>query len=326
MGKKKIEHIVFDGTRKQKNSIPFQKVNRAAPAPRMNRTKTAPQRHTDRRQNMNKRILIALDLEGVNHVVGEPYSGLGHSSPQWEIARAQAALEVNTAADALFAAGAETVALWDNHGGGHNVDSAALDGRICLLDPDPAKLRMYFAENRYDCICYFGYHAMEGTLGGVLAHTMSSVSVQYYKLNGQYIGEVDMDAYIAAAHGMPSVFFAGGHIACAQAERAVPGITTVITKREVSRNSAEFRDNEALLAEIREKIVQAVQKGGTPRPLAFPAVFEKSFKRIEDAAKHLEKQLAAGISAAYPKDPILGYDAHTVVSTVNTMEEFIRSI
>jgi len=27
MGKKKIEHIVFDGVRKQKPSIPFQKVN-----------------------------------------------------------------------------------------------------------------------------------------------------------------------------------------------------------------------------------------------------------------------------------------------------------
>lgn len=33
MGKKKIEHIVFDCVRKQKPSIPFQKVNQAAPLP-----------------------------------------------------------------------------------------------------------------------------------------------------------------------------------------------------------------------------------------------------------------------------------------------------
>lgn len=31
MGKKKIEHIVFDGVRKQKPSLPFQKINQAAP-------------------------------------------------------------------------------------------------------------------------------------------------------------------------------------------------------------------------------------------------------------------------------------------------------
>ncbi|MBP3703907.1 MAG: hypothetical protein J6I98_00105 [Clostridia bacterium] len=33
MGKKKIEHIVFDGVRKQKPSLPFQKINQAAPKP-----------------------------------------------------------------------------------------------------------------------------------------------------------------------------------------------------------------------------------------------------------------------------------------------------
>ena len=56
---------------------------------------------------MYKRILFALDMEGVNLVVGEPYSGLGQNTPQWEIARKQGAKEVNAAADALLTAGAE---------------------------------------------------------------------------------------------------------------------------------------------------------------------------------------------------------------------------
>ena len=54
---------------------------------------------------MTKRILIALDLEGVNNVAGEPYSGLYKGSEGWETARRQAALEVNAAACALFASG-----------------------------------------------------------------------------------------------------------------------------------------------------------------------------------------------------------------------------
>ena len=184
---------------------------------------------------MYKKILIALDLEGVNNVKGVPYEALSKGTDEWKIAKAQAVLEINAAAEALFAAGAEKVDLWDNHGGGHNIDKADLDPRVILLDPDLSKPRMYFADD-YDCICYFGYHAMEGTLGGVLAHTMSSKTVQYYKLNGKYIGEIDMDAYIAASHGKPSVFFAGGNIACAQAKRAVPSIVTVTTKHEISRN------------------------------------------------------------------------------------------
>lgn len=274
---------------------------------------------------MYKKILIALDLEGVNNVKGVPYEALSKDTDEWKIARRQGALEVNAAADALFRAGAETVALWDNHGGGHNIDPADLDPRITLLDPDLSKPRMYFADD-YDCICYFGYHAMEGTLGGVLAHTMSSKTVQFYKLNGKYIGEIDMDAYIAAEHGKPSVFYCAGDIACAQAKRAVSGITIVVTKHEISRNEADFRDNSQLFDEIQEKIVSAVKSSHDYKTLSFPAVFEKSFKRVEDASKYLIRLKNRGIDADYLSDEVMCKDAHTVVSTVRNIGEFIAAI
>lgn len=275
---------------------------------------------------MYKRILIALDLEGVNNVVGEPYMALSKQTEQWFRAREQAIIEVNSAAEALFDAGAERVALWDNHGGGNNIEGEKLDSRIELLSPDLTQPRMSFACGRFDCICYFGYHAMEGTLGGVLAHTMSSKTVQYYKLNGRYIGEIDMDAYIAAEQGMPSRFFAGGDIACGQAKRAVKDIVTVTTKKELERNRAEFRDNGELTSDIKSKIVEAVTTEGCARRLTFPATMEKSFKRVEDAAKYLERLTDAGLDSAYLEDEILGKDAHTVVSTVHNINEFIKCI
>ena len=274
---------------------------------------------------MYKKILIALDLEGVNNVKGVPYEGLSKDTDEWKIARKQGALEVNAAADALFSAGADVVALWDNHGGGHNIAPADLDPRITLLDPDLSKPRMYFADD-YDCVCYFGYHAMEGTLGGVLAHTMSSKTVQFYKLDGKYIGEIDMDAYIAAAHGKPSVFYCAGDIACAQAKRAVSGITIVVTKHEISRNEADFRNNSELFDEIREKIVSAVKSSQDYKTLSFPAVFEKSFKRVEDADKYLNRLKNRGINADYLSDEVMGKDAHTVQSTVHNISEFIACI
>ena len=274
---------------------------------------------------MYKKILIALDLEGVNNVKGVPYEALSKDTDEWKIARKQGALEVNAAADALFSAGADVVALWDNHGGGHNIDPADLDPRITLLDPDLSKPRMYFADD-YDCVCYFGYHAMEGTLGGVLAHTMSSKTVQFYKLNGKYIGEIDMDAYIAAAHGKPSVFYCAGDIACAQAKRAVSGITTVVTKHEISRNEADFRNNSELFDEIREKIVSAVKSSHDYKTLSFSAVFEKSFKRVEDAERFLARMQSRGINTDYLSDEVMGKDAHTVQSTVHNISEFIACI
>jgi D-amino peptidase len=276
---------------------------------------------------MYKRVLLALDLEGVNNVAGEPYSGLARDTEGWFVAKEQAVLEVNAAAKALFDAGALKVGLWDNHGGGNNIDPTALDPRITLIPYEIGlEKRMSFADGEYDCICFFGYHAMEGTLGGVLAHTINSKIVQYYKLNGQYIGEVDMDAYIAASKGMPTRFFAGGNIACEQAKRAVRQIVTVETKKELSRNEAIFRNNEELLAEIGRNIVEAVKNSASPCHLKFPSVMEKSFKRTEDAAKYLLNLRSLGMDSKHPDDEILGKDAHTVVTTIYEIDDLINCI
>ncbi len=272
---------------------------------------------------MYKRVLFAVDLEGVNNVRGIPYAGLSGDPEEYEKARHQAALEINCAANALFEEGAERVAVWDNHAGGKNIYPEELDSRIELLQPDRTKPRMYFAEGEFDCICFFGYHTMEGTLGGVLAHTMNSAQVQFYKINGKYVGEVDIDAYIAASHNMPAVFFAGGDLTCAQAKRSVAHIVTVTTKQELSRNEAIFRDNELLFADIAKAIKEAVKCEKPINPCGFLAEFQKSFKRMEDAEKYLERIQSQNIDADYLSDEILGKDAHTVVSKINNILELI---
>ena len=274
---------------------------------------------------MRKRILIACDLEGVNNVVGSAYEGLYRGTDEWKKAKRQAALEINAAADVLFGSGVENVDLWDNHGGGGNIDADDLDPRVKLLSVDPTRPRMYFGGD-YDCVFYFGYHAMEGTLGGVLALTMNSKAVQHYKLNGKYIGEIDMDAIIAASHGLPSCLFVGGDIACSQAKRAVPGIVTAVTKHEVSRNEAVFRDNRELFRDIREAALRALNSEVALPDLTFPFTFEKSFKRTEDAAIYIENVRSLGIKASYPCEEILGFDAHTVVSKVENIDELINCI
>ena len=274
---------------------------------------------------MKKRILIACDLEGVNNVVGVEYSGLSKGSEQWEIARREAPREINAAAEVFFEMGAQRVDLWDNHGGGGNIDGEDVDRRVTILEVDPRKPRMCFATD-YDMICYFGYHAMEGTLGGVLAHTMNSKENQYYKLNGVHIGEVDMDAYIAASHGMSSCLFVGGDIACAQASRAVPGIATVVTKREMGRNKAVFRDHDELISDIKEKARRAMDIDVRLPRIEYPAVMEKSFKRVEDAARYIARLRAFGMESEHPICEIRGRNAHNVQTNIYNIDDFIRCI
>ena len=117
-----------------------------------------------------------------------------------------------------------------------------------------------------------------------------------------------------------------GDIACSQAKSTVPGIETVITKKEISRNEAIFRDDNELIADIKDKIVKAVNIRIDPKPLRFPLVFEKSFKRTGDAAKYLNRLLLCKIEAKHPEDYILGKDAHSVVSSIYSIVEFIKCI
>ena len=115
-------------------------------------------------------------------------------------------------------------------------------------------------------------------------------------------------------------------VARKQAKRAVSEIVTVTTKTELSRNEAVFRDNDELLADIRKNIVQAVKTEAEPHPLCVPAILEKSYKRVEDAAKYLKKIRAVGLSAGYLDDEILDKDAHTVVSTIFDIGDFIKGL
>ena len=65
--------------------------------------------------------LIAVDLEGIGGVVGEPYKTLTESR-DYKISTENAAREINSAVKALFDNGATKVAVWDNHGGKNNLD------------------------------------------------------------------------------------------------------------------------------------------------------------------------------------------------------------
>ena len=84
--------------------------------------------------------------------------------------------------------------------------------------------------------------------------------------------------------------------------------------------------NDELLAEIRAKAADVISSEIPMYTLTFPATMEKSYKRMEDAAEYIKKLISLGIDAKYPDDEILGKDAHTVVSVVNNIDEFIKSI
>ncbi len=272
---------------------------------------------------MGKRFLVAVDLEGIHGVVGVEYESLHTGKPDYEKAIVNAEKEVNAVAKGLFDGGAELVAVWDNHWKGKNLDFGNIDGRVIRVEntPKPRYERIGFAkEYGFDGMLLVGYHSKEGSVGGVLAHTYSSLTIQYYKIDGKQVGEADIDSYVAAELGFAPLFISSDDVCVKQVREIQPNIETVITKFGKGRNSAELRDESEVLKEMYEKAKACSNLSLTPKRLCYPAKFEMRFTRAEDALKRLERVRGYGIDARF------GEDAHVIEATLNSitdLESFI---
>ncbi|MBQ8342680.1 MAG: M55 family metallopeptidase [Clostridia bacterium] len=267
-----------------------------------------------------KEYLIAVDLEGVHGVSGLPYEesptyGMPRTTDEYKRAVAAAIKEVDAALDELFACGANKVIVWDNHGGGGNLDFSLVDPRAEQYAPDNSKPRMEFMSRfAFDGVLYIGYHSRAGSLRGVMSHTYNSVEIQYYKLDGKQVGEFDIDSYIAAHYGVPSIFAASDDVCVGQLLERSPQTETVVTKIGISRRRAQFRDENEVLAEIRAGVKRALAKDIQPIKLAFPCEMEIRYTKQEIAEKNYER-LSAKVPVRW------GEDAHTVCATLNDIDE-----
>jgi D-amino peptidase len=174
----------------------------------------------------------------------------------------------------------------------------------------------------FDKIIFLGYHAMEGTMGGVLAHTFSSVNIQYVRLNGKDIGELYTDSAIASDYGIAPIFIACDDICLKEMQRICPDIEYVITKYGERRNRARLRESDTVLREMYDGVRRAMTKdsrttGGIPKG----SELEVRFTRAEYAEEIYEKTRCDGmIPVSY------GGDTHTLKFTVDRANQIQKCL
>lgn len=199
-------------------------------------------------------LLVITDLEGVTGVDSFSQTRTVREERKGP-AMDRLAREVNAFVAGVRAVEPEArIDVWDGHGTGGLREADLEDAR--RLEGD----RPYFEMGAYDAMAFVGQHAMAGSPDAPLCHTYSSLAVDYYKLNGTFVGEFACRALLAGRQGVPTVFLSGDDKATLEARQFVPGIETVATKRGTGHESAEHRDLEEVCAEIRRSAAAAIDR------------------------------------------------------------------
>lgn len=232
------------------------------------------------------KFMIGVDCDGPACVVGDPGKALSNSRDM-VFAREQATRETDAAAKALFDTGAEQVIVWDNHGFGSNLVFDRLDPRCEVMLGTGFGRRFPGVDESFSGVLMIGYHAMEGTPNAVLAHTYSPDAYKAIRVNGQTVGEIELDASVAGEFGVPLLFLASDNHCCKEALRFMPWIETVVTKQGLGRHCAYSKHPAVAEEEIYAGVKLAVERINEMKPFTFdhPAQAEIQFKKIVQALK-----------------------------------------
>jgi len=182
------------------------------------------------------RIYILADMEGISGI-RTMEQVKSESAGEYEHGRQLMMQDINTAVEACFAAGAEEVVACDTHGGGGQVRLSEMDPRALYETPNRGNM-MPALDESFDGVILLGHHARAGTLNGFLDHTMSSASWFEYRINGEEVGEIGIEAAYAGHFGVPVVAVTGDRAVCDEAAELFGEVECGVVKWGIGRNRA----------------------------------------------------------------------------------------
>lgn len=175
----------------------------------------------------------------------------------------------------------DEILVCDSHAIGQNIIPEELDPEAILIRGAPRKYYMVEGINEsFDLIFLVGYHAKVGSLCGIMDHSYSASAVYEVKINGETIGEFEINAGYAGHFGVPVALVSGDDVLSEQVKEKLPQTRTVITKYGISRYASRNIHPGKVRNMLEEESCYAVQNAGTFKPLAFSCPVEAEIKLV----------------------------------------------
>jgi D-amino peptidase len=263
---------------------------------------------------MTNRVLIIGDMEGVSGIVH--WDQVAHQASMYQEGRRLYTEELNAAVRGAKAAGAEEILVIDTHGagaaatnGGHAFNSLIPE----LMDPACEFITHHgwgnfidVLEEGMDACLYIGAHAMGGTPGAVLSHTIASGHWLEIAINDQVVGEIGVVAALCGHFDIPMVLVSGDDKMCEEATALLgTNLTAVCVKKGLSRFSAR----NIAPQRARKMIEQAARK-----TLSHPEKFPTPYKMDGPVTIRLEIVTADNMDKYRSLEGIEILDPRTILS------------
>jgi D-amino peptidase len=154
----------------------------------------------------------------------------------------------------------EEICICDSHARGENlVFGSFKDERVTHIKGYPRhSYMMEGLDESFDAVFLVGYHAMIGTLNGMMDHSYSASCIYNARLNGKTVGEVEINAYFAGLYDIPLALISGDDILQQQLEGFFKG-PYVCTKQGLGRFTGKMLAPELVEKQFREKTREAIK-------------------------------------------------------------------
>lgn len=265
------------------------------------------------------RVYISADIEGISGLVSwSQCSRPDGKSYDYPFARRMMTHDVNAAIRGARAAGATEIVLKDSHGNSKNLLIEDLEPGVQMVSGHGAGTdgMMQGIDDSFDAAILVGYHAMAGTLGGVMEHTITG-GIHRLWVNGRECGEMGLSAGVAGRLGVPLVMVSSDTAGCAEATDLMPNVVTASTKTGIGRYMAQLRHPSETGPMIEEAARLGVLKRKEIEPLRWeePTTVRIEFNRAEEADM--------GAKLLHISNRVNGY---TLEDTYDTYEQAHRAV
>ena len=227
------------------------------------------------------KIWMSLDMEGVAGVVDWDQCRPGSSS--YALGCELLLDEVNAAIEGAIAGGAKEIVLNDSHSRMANLDPRAIAGGARYLSGrHKPRYMMEGLDESFDAVFFVGYHGSISGKPSTMSHTYNPGVFSGITVNGSYVGESGVNAIVADHFGVPIAFVSGDQVTWDETAPFAQGAAHVVTKRSITRASAENLHPSESCRLIRAGAQEAVERvaagavelPGITRPLALSLEFQ----------------------------------------------------